>query len=123
MGQANTPQSAAVLQLHQPTRSGIPPELPLDPVEFSISAPAPFPTEAPDVVNELLTPEERIEAAWQTAYSRGIRDGGRNQGQWFTAGVVGGAALIFLLFGAFPGLAQFVLPAPQVQEHQIVAVR
>lgn len=120
MGQS-TAQTATVHHITRALRSGEAITMPLIHADFACSAPVPFPADCDELKFEFLPVEEKLTIVANEAYTRGIKDGSKNVGQWFTAGCIGGALVAFLAFGAFPTLVALVLPAPAAPlQHEII---
>lgn len=92
------------------TRSGHAPELPLDPVDFSISGPAPLIDDSIICLDDILYAEdEQLQSAARRGFNHGFACGQRNLRSWCTASMIGGALALFLFAGAFPELAAMVI--------------
>ncbi len=123
--------------LHTPHRSGHTPELPLDPVEFGITAGnvRVFPTRNTDVLTEADNDIRLSRAEEQAAYAKGLEegleeglieahkaykagfdDGNRNVREWTFAGGLAGFLLVVLLVGAFPEVGHLFLSAPRPEQ-------
>ncbi len=119
--------------LQTPHRSGHTPELPLDPVEFGITAGnvRVFPTRNTDVLTEAATDIRLSRAEEHAAYAKGLEEGlieahkaykagfdagNRNVREWTFAGGLAGFLLVVLLVGAFPEVGHLFLSAPRPEQ-------